>query len=448
MHSDLTTGSITGTMLRFALPMITGNLLQQFYNIADTLIVGRYLGVQALAAVGAAYALMSFLTSILLGLCMGSGAVFSLRYGEKNEGMLKSSMFVSFVLVAAVALVLNTAVFLFIDPIMYLLCVPVEIYGFMREYLWVIFFGISAVFLYNYFACLLRAVGNSFIPLVFLGISALLNVGLDLVFVLVFKWGVAGAGAATVVSQFVSGIGICLYTYLKMPEFRINRSYMKMDRKVLAEISGFSFLTCVQQSVMNFGILMVQGLVNSFGAVVMAAFAAAVKIDSFAYMPVQDFGNAFSTFIAQNYGAGRHDRVEKGIKSAVTASVLFCLVISFIVCVFARELMLVFVQPQEAEILAGGVQYLRIEGTFYCGIGCLFLLYGLYRAVRKPEMSVVLTIISLGTRVVLAYILSAIPGIGVVGIWVSVPIGWFLADCTGFAYYWMKRRAILGQGGN
>ena len=448
MHSDLTTGSITGTMLRFALPMITGNLLQQFYNIADTLIVGRYLGVQALAAVGAAYALMSFLTSILLGLCMGSGAVFSLRYGEKNEGMLKSSMFVSFVLVAAVALVLNTAVFLCIDPIMYLLCVPVEIYGFMREYLWVIFFGISAVFLYNYFACLLRAVGNSFIPLVFLGISALLNVGLDLVFVLVFKWGVAGAGAATVVSQFVSGIGICLYTYLKMPEFRINRSYMKMDRKVLAEISGFSFLTCVQQSVMNFGILMVQGLVNSFGAVVMAAFAAAVKIDSFAYMPVQDFGNAFSTFIAQNYGAGRHDRVEKGIKSAVTASVLFCLVISFIVCVFARELMLVFVQPQEAEILAVGVQYLRIEGTFYCGIGCLFLLYGLYRAVRKPEMSVVLTIISLGTRVVLAYILSAIPGIGVVGIWVSVPIGWFLADCTGFAYYWMKRRAILGQGGN
>ena len=448
MYHDLTKGNILKLLIFFALPMMVGNILQQFYNIADTLIVGRYLGVQALAAVGAAYALMSFLTSILLGLCMGSGAVFSLRYGEKNERMLKSSMFVSFVLVAAVALVLNTAVFLFIDPIMYLLCVPVEIYGFMREYLWVIFFGISAVFLYNYFACLLRAVGNSFIPLVFLGISALLNVGLDLVFVLVFKWGVAGAGAATVVSQFVSGIGICLYTYLKMPEFRINRSYMKMDRKVLAEISGFSFLTCVQQSVMNFGILMVQGLVNSFGAVVMAAFAAAVKIDSFAYMPVQDFGNAFSTFIAQNYGAGRHDRVEKGIKSAVTASVLFCLVISFIVCVFARELMLVFVQPQEAEILAVGVQYLRIEGTFYCGIGCLFLLYGLYRAVRKPEMSVVLTVISLGTRVVLAYILSAIPGIGVVGIWVSVPIGWFLADCTGFAYYWMKRRAILGQGGN
>lgn len=435
MHRDLTTGSITGTMLRFALPMITGNLLQQFYNIADTLIVGRYLGVQALAAVGAAYALMSFLTSILLGLCMGSGAVFSLRYGEKNERMLKSSMFVSFVLVAAVALVLNTAVFLFIDPIMYLLCVPVEIYGFMREYLWVIFFGISAVFLYNYFACLLRAVGNSFIPLVFLGISALLNVGLDLVFVLVFKWGVAGAGAATVVSQFVSGIGICLYTYLKMPEFRINRSYMKMDRKVLAEISGFSFLTCVQQSVMNFGILMVQGLVNSFGAVVMAAFAAAVKIDSFAYMPVQDFGNAFSTFIAQNYGAKKFERIQKGIKSAVMTSVLFCVVISGAVFIFAEPLMKIFVSGAEKEIISVGVEYLRIEGSFYFGIGILFLLYGLYRAVKLPGMSVVLTILSLGTRVALAYGLSAIPMIGVRGIWAAVPIGWILADAVGVIYY-------------
>ena len=443
MHKDLTEGPIAGTMLRFALPMIAGNLLQQFYNIADTLIVGRYLGMQALAAVGAAYALMTFLTSILLGLCMGSGAVFSLRYGEKNEDMLKSSMFVSFVLIAAVTAVLNAGVFLFLDPIMTLLCVPADIYAVMREYLWVIFFGISAVFLYNYFACLLRAVGNSMTPLIFLGVSAILNVALDLVFVLVFGWGAAGAAGATVFAQFVSGIGISLYTFFKMPEFRLGRRHMKMDRQVLREISGFSVLTCVQQSVMNFGILMVQGLVNSFGAVVMAAFAAAVKIDSFAYMPVQDFGNAFSTFIAQNFGAGKKERVEKGIKSAVAVSLAFCLAISLIVCLFAKPLMLIFVQPQETEILAVGVQYLRIEGAFYCGIGCLFLLYGLYRAVRKPEMSVVLTVISLGTRVLLAYVLSAIPSIGVAGIWAAVPIGWFLADAAGFVYYWKKRENIL-----
>ena len=378
---------------------------------------------------------MTFLTSILLGLCMGSGAVFSLRFGEKNETILKRSIFVSFVLIGTVALILNAIVFLFIDPIMGLLCVPGEIYALMREYLWTIFWGITAVFLYNYFASLLRAVGNSFIPLVFLGISAVLNIILDLVFVLVFGWGAAGAGAATVISQFVSGIGISLYTLIKMPEFRINKNHMRFDHSVLKEIAGFSFLTCAQQSVMNFGILMVQGLVNSFGASVMAAFAAAVKIDSFAYMPVQDFGNAFSTFIAQNYGAGKHDRIKKGIKSAVKTSILFCLFISLVVCVFAKELMLIFIQPLETEILAVGVQYLRIEGAFYCGIGCLFLLYGLYRAVRKPEMSVILTVISLGTRVILAYILSAVPAIGVVGIWAAVPIGWVLADLVGFLYY-------------
>lgn len=442
MQRDLTKGSITGTMLRFALPMILGNLLQQFYNIADTLIVGRYLGANALAAVGAAYALMTFLTSILLGLCMGSGAVFSLRYGEKNEKMLKNSIFVSFVMIAAVALVVNGVVFGLIDPIMRLLCVPGELYSMMREYLWIIFCGIIAVFLYNFYASLLRAVGNSLVPLIFLGVAAVLNVILDLVFVLVFHWGVAGAAGATVIAQYVSGIGIMIYTCVKMPEFRVGREDMKMDRKVLGEISQFSVLTCAQQSVMNFGILMVQGLVNSFGTVVMAAFAAAVKIDSFAYMPVQDFGNAFSTFIAQNYGAGKKDRIRAGIRSAVMVSVAFCIMISLVVCIFARPLMLIFVQPQETQILAVGVQYLRIEGTFYCGIGCLFLLYGLYRALRRPGMSVVLTVISLGTRVVLAYILSAIPAIGVVGIWAAVPIGWVLADLVGFLYYGRVRREM------
>ena len=395
-----------------------------------------------MAAVGAAYALMTFLTSILLGLSMGSGAVFSLRFGEKNSDMLKNSIFVSFVMIAAVALAVNAGVFLFIDPIMRLLCVPGELYALMREYLWIIFYGIFAVFLYNFFASLLRAVGNSFIPLVFLGIAAVLNVILDLVFVLVFHWGVGGAAGATVIAQFVSGVGIGIYTFVKMPEFRIGKSHMRMDRRVLGEISQFSFLTCAQQSVMNFGILMVQGLVNSFGTVVMAAFAAAVKIDSFAYMPVQDFGNAFSTFIAQNYGAGKRDRIKAGIKSAVIVSISFCLFISAIVWIFAKQLMLIFVQPQETEILAVGVGYLRIEGAFYWGIGCLFLLYGLYRAVRRPGMSVVLTVISLGTRVALAYALASVPSIGVTGIWVSVPIGWILADLAGFLYYGRVRKEL------
>ena len=211
----------------------------------------------------------------------------------------------------------------------------------------------------------------------------------------------------------------------------------------MGEIARFSLLTCVQQSVMNFGILMVQGLVNSFGTVVMAAFAAAVKIDSFAYMPVQDFGNAFSTFIAQNYGARDMGRIRQGIRSAVLAAAVFSGAVSVLVCVFAEPLLLLFVKPEEREILAVGVQYLRVEGAFYVGIGILFLLYGLYRAIQRPGMSLVLTVISLGTRVALAYALSAIPAIGVVGIWWSVPIGWALADVAGVVYYKRNRDRLL-----
>lgn len=443
MQKNLTQGPITKTLVFFALPMIGGNMLQQLYNIADTLIVGRFIGSGALAAVGSSYTLMTFLTSILLGLCMGSGAVFSIRYGEGDMEKLHESLGASFVLILAVAAVLNLAVFLLIDPIMYLLQVPEEIYVMMREYLWVIFWGILATFLYNYFACLLRAVGNSVAPLIFLAVSSVMNIVLDLWFVLGFHWGVAGAAFATVLSQYVSGIGLAVYTYWKTPEFRIRLKYLRPRLAMLREIAQFSFLTSVQQSVMNLGILMVQGLVNSFGTVIMAAFAAAVKIDSFAYMPAQEFGNAFSTFVAQNYGAGKTDRIKEGIKKAVMMSVAFCLVISLLVFIFARPLMMIFVDPSETEILAAGVEYLRIEGAFYCGIGCLFLLYGLYRAIKRPGMSVVLTIFSLGTRVVLAYILSAVDFIGVTGIWWSVPIGWALADFVGFLYYKKNKKKLF-----
>ena len=443
MNKDLTAGPVMGAMLRFAIPMILGDLLQQCYNIADTLIVGRYLGRDALAAVGSSFTLMTFLTSILLGLCMGSGALFSIRFGQRNESALRESVCASFVLIAAAALVLNVLAFVCLDWLCVFLRVPAEVWGGMRAYLAIIFRGILATFLYNYFACYLRAVGNSVVPLVFLAVSAVLNILLDLWFVLGLGRGVAGAAEATVIAQYVAGLGIALYALARCPQVRAIGALRRLRWRRIREIGTFSILTCVQQSVMNLGILMVQGLVNSFGPVVMAAFAAAVKIDAFAYMPVQDFGNAFSTFIAQNYGARQEQRIRAGLKGAVWAAALFCAAVSALVFLLARPLMGLFVDAGEAEIIREGVRYLRIEGAFYCGIGCLFLLYGLYRALGKPGMSVVLTVISLGTRVALAYLLSAIPAIGVVGIWCSVPIGWFLADLAGLTYYARRRDRLL-----
>ena len=304
MYYDLTKGKISKNLILFALPMMAGNLMQQFYNIADTLIVGRVVGKNALAAVGAAYTLMTFLTSIFLGLSMGAGVLFSIYKGKNDKHALRVAVAHAFVLIMAVMVFVNVLVYVCMHPILWFLRVPQEVMEGMR------------------------------------------------------------------------------------------------------------------QSVMNFGILMVQGLVNSFGATTMAAFAAAVKIDTFAYLPVQDFGNAYSTFVAQNYGVKDYGRIQKGTKEAFAISIVFSIIISILVCTFAASLMEIFVKAQETAVIACGVQYLRIEGSFYCGIGCLFLLYGYYRAINKAQMSVVLTVIFLGLRVVLAYILS-VP-LKAPGIWVAI----------------------------
>ena len=440
MERNLTKGSITINILLFALPLMLGNLLQQMYNIADTWVVGRFLGSKALAAVGSSYALMIFLTSIILGLCMGCSAGISMDYGSKEYSKMRQNIFMSFILIGIISVALNVLVYVFMDFILWFLQIPIEIQPLIKDYLNIIFIGIIATFLYNYFANILRAIGNSITPLVFLSLSAILNVILDLVCVLILHWGVKGAAIATVFSQFISGIGITAYTIIKFPQLRPNKNDMHWNKHNLHTIFNLSVLTSLQQSIMNFGILMVQGLVNSFGTVIMAAFAAAVKIDSFAYMPVQDFGNAFSTYVAQNYGAGKKERIEKGIKSAIITVSIFCLIISGLVFIFAKPLMEIFIEPTEVEIIKAGIKYLRIEGACYIGIGILFLLYGFYRAINKPLMSLILTIASLGTRVALAYLLSSISFIGVTGIWLSVPIGWALADIIGILFYFKSKK--------
>ena len=349
----------------------------------------------------------------------------------------------AFVLLGAVTALLNVLVFAGLDGIIWFLRTPEELKEIMKDYLIVIFAGLVGIFLYNFFASLLRSLGNSVVPLAFLAVSALLNIGLDLWFVAGINRGVAGAAEATVISQYVSGIGIAVYTYMKFPELFHRDGKICLRRERILEITNFSALTCMQQSIMNFGILAVQGLVNSFGTTIMAAFAAAVKIDAFAYLPVQDFGNAFSIFIAQNYGAGEKKRIHRGMRAAVLISVSFGLLISLCVFVFAVPLMSMFIDAGETAVISEGVRYLRIEGIFYFMIGILFLLYGLYRALGRPGMSVVLTLVSLGTRVALAYSLSAIPALGVVGIWWSVPVGWFLADALGIGYLAVKRKKIF-----
>lgn len=431
---ELTEGNIVIGLWSFAVPLMLGNVMQQLYNLVDTWVVGKYIGEQALAAVGASYTLMTFLTSVILGLCLGAGAFFSMAYGKKDWDIFRNGLVMSFTVIGGLALIVTTIVYLWMNSIIRWLRVPQETAADMRTYLVYVMIGFFATFLYNYFANVLRSVGNSVIPLVFLAVSVVLNIGLDLLFVIPLRAGITGAAIATVISQYLAGIGIGLYFIKMYPEYRPQKKDVRWEKKNLRQILSLSGFTCLQQSVMNFGILMIQGLVNSFGAVIMAAFAVAVKIDMIAYMPVQDFGNAFSVFAAQNFGAGKTERIRKGVKYAVLSVVVFCMIVSSLVVGLSHSLMAVFVESGSA-VIEEGARYLQVEGAFYIGIGILFLLYGYFRAVNRPIVSVILTVISLGIRVALAYGLTQILGVGVIGIWISIPIGWFLADFAGVCFY-------------
>lgn len=431
LERDLTRGSIRKGLILFSLPLIAGNLLQQCYNIVDTWVVGRFLGSVALAAVGSAFSLMTLLTSLLLGLCMGSGVVMSQLYGQGDREGLRRAMGNAFVGIAAAALALELAAFALLDSLLVWMRVPAEAAADLRGYLAVVFWGIGFTFLYNFFATALRSVGNSAAALWFLLCATIINIVLDLWFVTGLGWGVEGAALATVIAQAASAAGIVLYFLLKMGDLRPGLRHLKPDGGLLKRIAVVSVLTGAQQSIMNFGILMIQSLVNSFGVNVMAAFAAGVKIDAFAYAPAQDFANGFATFVAQNAGAGRADRVKRGLREAAMMSLGFCALVSAVVGIFAAPLLTIFIDPSQSDVLAVGVHYLRTEGLCYVGIGLLFLLYATYRGLERAGMSIVLTVISLGLRVVLAYWLA--PSWGLDAVWWAIPIGWVVADAVGLA---------------
>lgn len=431
MQRDLTQGPIRRGLIAFSLPLIAGNLLQQLYNVVDTWVVGRFLGNVALAAVGSAFALMVLLTSLILGLCMGSGVVFSQLYGEKRHEQMKIAIVNAFGMIFLLSVVLEIAVYLLLPQLIALMRIPYEAVPAITAYLRVVFSGILFVFFYNFMAAVFRSVGNSLIPLLFLLVSTVANIALDLLFVLSFGWGVTGAAAATVIAQALSAAGMIVSFFRRLPTFRPQKRHIRRDMALLRRIAGVSVLTSVQQSIMNFGILMIQSLVNSFGIATMAAFAAGVKIDSFAYSPAQDFANGFATFVAQNIGAGKPDRARRGLREAAILSLCFCLLVSMLVFAFAGSLLTLFIDPGETEILAIGVRYLHVEGAFYMGIGMLFLLYATYRGLERAGMSVALTVISLGLRVAISYAFA--PRFGVMAIWLSIPIGWIIADFVGLA---------------
>ena len=432
-------------ILQMALPMTVAQLINILYNIVDRMYLGRLPGHLSLTGLGLCLPIISILMGFA-NLCgMGGAPLCSIHRGKGENEEAERILGNSFTLLLLFGGGLTVFCLAFRRPILYLFGASDLTFPYANDYLTIYLLGTLFVMIGLGMNPFINAQGFSRMGMMTVALGAAVNIVLDPIFIFALDMGVRGAALATVLAQGVSAAGIALYGWRRVPLLRLERRHCKVSRGELGRIMNYSLLTCVQQSVMNFGILMVQGLVNSFGVNVMAAFAAAVKIDAFAYLPVQDFGNAFSTFVAQNTGAQKTERIRRGIRSAVGVSIGFCLVSSLLVCLFAAPLMGLFVEPGETEIIAVGVEYLRIEGMCYCGIGILFLLYGLFRGLGRPGVSVVLTVVSLGTRVALAYLLAPIPAVGLKGIWWAVPIGWVLADLAGLVLW--RRGESGGEAG-
>ena len=432
---DMTTGSAAKKILLFSLPIFVGNVFQQIYGLSDAFVVGRFLGTAPMASIGASSALIIFINSILIGLCMGSGVLFSSLYGSRSYEDLSSAISTSAIFILITTCAVSLLSVLCLNPLLALFQVPEEAMSLAREYLLIILAGLPFMALYNIGANLLRAIGDSKTPLVFLILASVINVAFDFILVLWIPMGVRGPALSTFAAQLCSGVPLCIYAMRKLDFLKLRPRF---EKAMFRRVAQYSVMTSLQQSIMNFGILLVQGLVNSFGVVAMAAFGAGVRIDAFAYMPAQDFGNAFATYAAQNKGAGEEERIQKGFRSAFLCTTVFCAVITAAVWIFAPQLIAIFL-PDDAAAIAAGAQYLRIEGAFYVLIGYLFLYYALYRGLGHFRTSIVLTVISLGIRVGLSYLLVSW-GFGLHSIWWSIPIGWAAADLAGYARYrYLKR---------
>mgnify|MGYP003359490085 CR=1 FL=1 len=360
MQMDLTRGGITRPMLLFAGPMIAGNLLQQCYNIADTLIVGRALGASALASVGFSFTLMTFLTSVLLGLCMGSGALWSMLYGAEREEELKRCLFASFVFIGAVAVLLNVGVLALLEPVMTLLRIPAGAWDETRAYLRVVLLGVCFTFLYNYFACLLRSVGNSVAPLAFLAVSTVLNIGLDLIFVPVLHWGVAGVAIATAIAYTVSAATLFIRLLKTNSVVRVTLRDLAIDPVALKRIVKIGLPAGIQSAVFAVANIIIQSAINSLGTEVMAASSAAMSLEYVCYNLLNSFSQACTTFVGQNHGARQIDRCTKTLKVCLVEGGIVALTTIIVIVGLGREILSLF--NSDPNIVSIG--YIRVCSIF------------------------------------------------------------------------------------
>ena len=433
---DMTKGSEAKLIFNFALPMFIGNIFQQLYNTVDSVIVGRALGKEALGAVGASNPIMFLLISLIIGVAMGSSILISQYFGARDMDKVKKTIDTAYIFLFIASIAVTIVGVIFSGPILRFMKTPDSIIHQAKSYLNVIFIGIIAMFGYNSISAILRGLGDSKTPLIFLIISTVINIVLDIVFVLVFNWGVAGAAWATVIAQtcsFIFGIHHLNKTH---DVFKFNVRDMKFDNKIFKESIRIGLPSGVQQMLFSFGMIAMQTMVNKFGADTVAAFTAASRVDTFASMPIMNFGAAISTFVAQNIGAGKMERVKKGYGSTLVMSTVICLIITIAMQLWGTNLVRLFNKDPRVTVI--GTEYLKIISIFYVVISAMFITNGVLRGAGDTIFPMINSILSLWLiRIPIAYTLS--PRLGSKGIWWSIPIAWSFGLVLTYSYYRLGR---------
>ncbi len=430
--NDMTAGSPTRLILTFALPLLVGNIFQQLYNLVDSVVVGNYVGKTALAGVGTSFPIIFMFTALFMGVGMGATIMVAQYYGAGDHERVKKTISTIYTAVMVGAIPLTLLGVFLCGPLLKLMLVPADTYREAYTYILIIFIGITAMLGYNVNAGILQGVGDSKSPLLFLVIACGINIVLDLLFVLVFGWGVAGVAIATIIAQFFSWVFGIFFINKKYPELEINPFKFRFDRHLFWQAIRLGIPAGVQQAIFSLGIMVMQSLVNSYGSDFMAGFNGSNKIDTFAFMPIQSFATAVTTFVGQNIGAGKYDRVKRGASVTLMMSIICSIVIGVLLLFTGPFLMRLF--SPDAAVIEAGMAYLYRILPFYAILSLLFIINGVMRGAGEMIVPVISTMVSLwAARVPSAYLLAHFFGRD--NMFFSYVIGWVLGAIIAIAYY-------------
>lgn len=438
---NMTEGNTVGLLLTFAFPMLIGNVFQQFYNLIDSVIVGKLVGADALAAIGATNSITFLFFALCNGIGNGGGIITSQNYGRGDIAGVKKCITNTFYLMVAFPIIVGLLGFIIVGNLLTMLDTPADIIADSITYARIMCIGVVFVSLYNFISSMLRALGDSKTPLYFLIFSCILNTVLDYIFVKFLGLSIMGAGIATLIAQFVSGFVCILYALKKNPYFKFEREDLSLDWSIIWKTVRLGVPLSLQFSLIAISCMALQKVVNSFGAVAVAAFTATSRIEQLVHQPYQTLGASLSTFTGQNYGASKHKRVIEGYRKSMLMMAIFSILMLPIMQFFGREIISLFVSDE--PVIAMGAQAIRISSWCYIFLGTIYTVRGVLNGIGDAFFSLINGVVEVVGRFTIPIALISIPFIGVWGIWGSVGIVWFLAGFTAWLrYVYMKKKVL------